>query len=559
MRFLTFLLLITLSFCSCYQDEELESETTITTDLPEIIIEETDLYGQVIDNNGQVFTVTSLSINDKTYNASSSYFNHTIDNSHKGGQFITLKDNNDQITGLANAYLIENDVNYLQFKELPSKQTDSKTDIIKLSESLSITTTGVALYDQAGQVVQNDILVNHLQTNDEFILNNLGTSGLNKDGHLLAIKPQELVYFDFKTVDNQILETQLDAGFPISDLDALSDDLFFLDLERNHWVMIDLTQNAKLAQGFYLIASSTAGVYLEGQILKSLSPVSFMNFNWEEGDFGQSNYSTGLGRWASVTPIASDVNYNLNSPCGDFLQSNTLAAATEMKTDYEIDVDDNLDDFVQVETKVLDCEGHVESVPAIIIQNEGQDFVYLFNDDVIDTWIPVCDADFELGGYNILDDENGTLLNWSLGADNQIDYLSNCDDYEDGYSFIVIQNDTKLYEPFVVQYNAVLNETRVSELNDKMWLEFNGNVKGAYSESDLAVKISDPDFNNMRGYEGGCLNSGCGIDNFRVTHYDAGEGWLRISFSGSIYMAASTSTGLNAGDFPIEGVILRKL
>ena len=47
----------------------------------------------------------------------------------------------------------------------------------------------------------------------------------------------------------------------------------------NNWQQVDISNEAKLNQGFYMIANATNGVYIEGHILKSDDPVSFMNYS----------------------------------------------------------------------------------------------------------------------------------------------------------------------------------------------------------------------------------------------------------------------------------------
>lgn len=557
MRFLILIVFIFLGLSSCYQDELIDNSQEIIPD-PEVEAEETGLVGRALENDGSFMTNFELEVNGLRYNTESSFYYHKLNYAKKRGQFIFLK-KNDEVLGVANAYLIENDINYLELKAFPNKKSEDLSNSISLNPELNLNTTNAEIKNSAGQVVTQDVLVNHTVSSDLQILNNLGVSARQNTNDILAISPRLAFYFDLSNSHGDVLSISELAGFNLNTNFSSDEGLFYLDTDLDEWILVK--ESANLVSGFYLIARYEHGVYVEGEIIKEQDPISFMSFETNVGQFNYNGLSSSLGRWGSVIPQSSDVNFDLSSPCGDPLDSQELKGSEAVKDDYSISVDEDVENLLKVDTQVFDCEGNIQTLPGISLQSGVQgdaDFIYLFNDADVDTWIPVCSQEFELGGYSILDNTYGPLIDWSLNQGDEIDYLSNCEQYEDGYSYVKIRDDMQLYEPFEIE---VIDGglTQLKERGGKISLIFNGDTEGFYETQQVGIVINDPEFSNSHGYYVSCLESGCGIEDFNVTHYEqSSEGWIRVSFSGKIWMLR-TSTQDAADYFEIEGVLLSKI
>lgn len=161
-----------------------------------------------------------------------------------------------------------------------------------------------------------------------------------------------------------------------------------------------------------------------------------------------------------------------------------------------------------------------------------------------------------MSAYNIKDGTSGPSFSWTTEIAAELSYLSNCQEHEDGYSFIKIRNDKKLYKAF--SFDKEDGKTFLTAQDDALKLIVKGTDIGPYNVEELNIKIDDLNF-GANGYAINCENStqGCGIEEAFVSHYEeTNDGWIRITFSGEAWM--QTITPAAAGNFPIEGIILCK-
>ena len=133
--------------------------------------------------------------------------------------------------------------------------------------------------------------------------------------------------------------------------------------------------------------------------------------------------------------------------------------------------------------------------------------------------------------------------------------LTECEELAEGYSYIQIEDDVKVYDAFFLEEAG--ERTILKSENEKVKFIFKGNAPGMYEEDEVNVLIDDEDF----GYYIKCENSpvGCGITEFNVTHYETNGGngsTVRVSFSGTLWM--QTVSPPVADFLDIKGVIIIK-
>jgi len=551
MRFYLLSIIFLLSLSSCYENQLIDEGDVIEAD-PEIEVEETGVTGRVTTEGGELVSNYTLSINGENYTYDNNVFYQRLNRAKKRGQFIFLYQNN-RLAGVSNAYLIENDVNYVDLVAFPEGTELALDKQINIHPNFTIETNDELI----GNVGGSNMLVNHKSTTNAKILNNLGTSAKNSSNELLVIKPQLAIHFDVYVSNVPFMAITKEQGFTFLGTLEEGQGLFYLDRDKDEWLLKSPTD--KLLPGFYTIAQYGRGVYVEGDLLKENEPVSFMPYSWAAGLYAHEAKSSSQGKWGAVTQNESLIQYELQSPCGDLVQSFQLDGTQVLKKDYEVSITENVDKLLKVDTQVFDCEGNIQNYPAITVQDElnAEGFIYPFQDSEISTWVSVCSQNFELGGYDIYANESGALINWSLDQRDALNYLSDCNDFQKGYSYIKIKDDMRVYEPF--EKNIVEGGfTQLLETNGKIQLAFKGIEQGAYGAQEIRISIDDPEFANSHGYFVSCAQSGCGINEFDVTHYETSEdGWLRVSFSGEIWMLKTSDQDV-AAVFEVEGVLLTK-
>ena len=161
-----------------------------------------------------------------------------------------------------------------------------------------------------------------------------------------------------------------------------------------------------------------------------------------------------------------------------------------------------------------------------------------------------------MSAYDLVSDQFGPALDWSTMTDDDLTFLSACSDFEEGFSYLKINGEEKIFNSFEVVQEG--EKTILKSQDDKVRLSFRGASAKIYRDEEVNVYINDIDFGSS-GYFMDCQQSvtGCGVTDFHVTHFEEGaEGWLRVSFSGTLWM--QTLINPVAGNYNLEGVIMTK-
>jgi hypothetical protein len=549
----TYLLLI-LFISACYDDYD-RSVTIEDRPQPETTMD-SGLTGRAYNNERSILSDYSLSINGMTYNQSEAYY-EDISQLRKFGQIIYLM-KGEEIIGFNNQLLLENDINNVDLIAFPQKQmitisSDSQT--IEIDTEISITINKNQLLNTDNQIPLSDILVNHLSTTDPDILSQVGHHGYNSDMNLLVLNPSRLFYLELLSEGEQLT---IDDDMPIQlNHNFIDNSLFRLD-ERGYWSEVSNDSGYGIKQsGYYIFAEAQPGVYNEGTLLKENKAVSYIDLNLRH-EFDSRNYNlktSSKGRWAMVNYADESVTLQLSTPCDQVIENANIDLAGDSNLDlsYEMTTDDLL---LDVTTQVVDCRGQLSDVPTINIRNQSGSFLYPYIGSAINTWIAICEENVDITGYDISEDKAGPLLDWNIGIEDAISYLSYCENFSSGFSLLKIREDMMVYSSPDIEMEG--NETKLIESDNRFRLNFKGLDIGAYEKEDVRIFLEDFSFGS-EGYRITCENSplGCGIEDFRVSHLDiAGGGWTRITFSGTVWM--QTIDPPLSGDFPVEGIIMRR-
>lgn len=551
-KYLPLLLSIALISIGCYEDSD-------NTPPPQIIIETTEVFvntsisGNVLDIDGNILSNYLLMVNDQPNSIPADHFLLELEDLKKKGQTVHVIKDDKQI-GIRTQLLVENDINHMEIQQHPAyKQKSISGNSSKIDFTKSIIADFASSKWSNGY--EGTITADYVNIESTISLTPVGYNTLSD---LLAIDSRGGFYLSLHTDSGDVITA--DQEFPIiiktADLDTDINSLFVFDKENEVWVLVaDLTSGDEVeivGEGYYTFANYTPGVFVEGIVSKEDKPVAFQPMNWDFLSMSNQLYATEQGKWIALLPERESVEINLLNPCKEYLQSEILDIdVTDLKNQNLI-VEDS-DNYQKMDITIVDCNNEVVASPNLSISSGESAFHYVFSEDYTDRWIAVCD-EFGISAVDKATGEVGPELSWSTDIEGELSVLTQCEEYDEGYSFLKIRNDKKVYSAFELEVNE--DQTILKSQDGMVKFIFKGRHEGMYKVDEVNVLINDNEFGD-KGYYVKCENSsiGCGIDNFNVTHYESeGNGLVRAVFSGTMWM--QTLSPSVAGNFDVEGVIV---
>lgn len=552
-------ILICILFVACHQDFETEPKVEQNTEDPQVIIT-TEITGQVLDASGNVQDdyIMDIGLNQVVQNKR--YFLEAVEAVNKKGQYIELTQA-DAFKGFALPLLIENDVNVLNlrfFPELESMRVDLNQNQ-KITPNVNILIS--SLKNGAGEKHTSAFNLGIRDLSDENYDWQLGSFGYDKLNSLVSLKPIQRFYFELKDDNDNSLEIDPDSPSRLTygGVTMHSIGLFLLDNDSKKWKLITDINNS-IAQiiddGYYMLAEYEAGIFTEGHLLLDGEAISYQKFRWQNPMTETEGFTSVSGKFLSVVPSNSVLIYNVIDPCNTSLRTIDYDSPDQNADDILFHIENTDGEFFNLDASILSCDEELNNQPAVNMFLDNGNYIYAFNGTDINTWLSVCSNEFEIAGYNIEEDSSGPTISWSTQTEEAIEYLSDCESHLDGFSFLKIRQDKKLYPSF--EFSRVGNTTILEADGGEMKLIIQGAEIGQYNVEQLNIRINDDNFGDD-GYAVNCENSseGCGINEAYISHYEEMDsGWIRMTFSGEVWM--QTITPAAAGNFPIEGTILCK-
>ena len=545
-------------FClsACY--DSVDNSITLAenpADTPVLIT--TAITGSVVDATNTEISDYQISIGDITSIVDGKRFLIQIENVNKKGQAIYVKDG-DRIESMLHTQLIENDINLVElqmFDDMSSRMiSGSGPNSIDISPNFSLQISADEIRDEQGNIPTQNVFMHY---RDLSLLNNisqLGISAYSIEGSLRSTSHLGAFHIEARGEDGSplLFSETVTASIHITDA-GNNIALFHFDTVDERWQEVEaLTQGENKIElqstGLYTISKHTKAVYAEGDINKQDIKVSYQLMDID----GQSKYSTAGGKWITIIPAEKEIQIATLSPCKDEITTHSIPSTSINISGVDIEVTEG--NYYKVQTVVYDCEGELEETTAIYLKDKNDiGSIYTFADNNLESWVSVCDSEFDISTYDIDTDHIGPAIPWSLDIAEDESFLVSCDQFEDGYSYIKIGNDKMVFPPFIT--SKVDEATTLHSIDDKIRFRFEGQVADSYPMEKVNVFLRD-EFGNTE-YGISCENSdqGCGFTNWNVTHYEAGsEKWVRVSFAGEVWM--QTFNPLEAGYFDVEGVIL---
>lgn len=553
------ILLVTVFLAACHQDFETVIETTHSTEDPQIIIT-TQVTGRVTDVNDVTLKDYTLDLGSNMLIQEQSYFLEEIDNTVKHGQYIDIVQNERSI-GFANVLLLENDINMLDLRAFPEKQ---QSPISTNGENLINSESRIQvrnLEQEDGINHSGDFSIEFINLSDNRYDWQLGNFGYDKSNALVSLKSIDRFFFEINDSGGNALFISNDTPSVYNytnTIESLSG-LFYFNPEKTRWELVEKFTNAPVQiteTGFYMLAEYDSGIFVEGSLLLNGSPLSYQKHSWENPNTYTRGFTSHDGKFLSVLPSSSDILFNVIDPCDSAIRELDHQTIDINQEGIEFNIQNEDGKFFQLNTVVLGCDGEHRDESGIHLSYDTSNFIYAFNSSTIDQWLSVCTTTFDISTYNFDTDSFGPSHSWNTETEIPIQYISSCNDHVDGFSYLKIRQDKKVYPAFNFEKNG--NSTTLESQDGAIKFILMGTQTGVYQPEELNIKIIDNNFGS-NGYAVSCENStqGCGIKDAYVSHYEEmSNGWIRITFEGEVWM--QTIAPAAAGNFSVSGTILCK-
>jgi len=544
----TFLISIFILLTGCYEDSiitPIDEEVVVQT--PEVIVN-TIITGKVIDENNTIQTNYTLSINSKEYFVEKEFFFLELDQVKKKGQTIYVKQEG-ETKGFATILLKENDINKITitlFKDIASQQSPLST--ITLDEHILCNFQDAAF-------INNDLREDELSHVDYLTFShpNISPVGYTRKGDIQGIVVLGGFYINFFNDQGAVLEgAGKDIQFSFSNLPTEAIGLFRFDEEDEHWIYVGDLSDAEPTinyhqGGYFVYAWHEDGVFGEGRLMyeDEILPYALLELEWSS-QLTSTTTTTANGNWVAVVKENDVQNAFVANYCGD-LKAIESFNTTAMDLDYYATVATDVP-YSYLGTTVVDCEGNMlEDVTALTItQSDITEQLYL-PEGGSNFYLPFC-------GNGSIETENSASLPFQDQDTIHNGYLVDCEAYNEGFSFIEIDNARKVYPNFTISTEQ--NRTVLSAMDGSFAIYIRGNEIGEYETEDINIVIDDPEFGDS-GYYIQCKNSpfGCGISKCKITHDGNNEeGIFRVVFSGNVWMQSLTPAV--ADNYDVEGEII---
>lgn len=548
-RFLLFILITGLA--SCYDDYDFSTEI-ITEEKPRTLIN-SGLNGHFLDFNSYSSADISLELADNSFVIEDARFYKSLQRVSKISERIQIRHGHKTVA-IANVSFLENDIQRVEFRAFPDyKELSLNAGTTReIEESYFDMHLSAETVSADGLSQTEDLDMRYSLIEDAQIINQLGQAGMDADGQLLVLENIQWA-LHIESFDRNAEISILNASKNWLTLNDISGDLELFRLAEDglfRSVDTDANRIAIKGEGLYMLAEKRPAVYLEGAIKYNDTAISYLPL-----ELGSHHFSTTAeGRWAGLVEQGVDSELRILDNCNDFIQSFALPARDDDFKQYEFQLGAS-DRLTLMRTSVIDCEGKLQMLPALQIDKTGIGQLFIFRNNPINNYLAVCENEFSLLAIDPVGMSRGPAIPWSREQEADLKYMSSCQNFENGFSFIRINGEEKLYSGFNSAFDG--SETRLSSDDGLFRIKFDGQGNGFYTEQMVNLYINDTTFGDA-GYGIDCeqSNLGCGIKELYVSHYSTDGDWLRLSFSGEIW--AQTLDPPVAAYYPIEGVILTK-
>ncbi len=552
----TLLLFIIIFLSGCYKDIDNGSSIQIKRG-PKIIVD-AELVGSVVDLEPQNESQYSIKIDNQFYVLDEDRIpSIQLNDAEKQGQFIEVYRDN-ALSGAMQVALLENQTNFIKVQPIEKfEQTGfNGSEGLSIQEEIHVEVTDLMLKNDAGDIYSETISSQTSYSSLREYNKQLISYAYNESSEKEVVNVSQSFHLSF--LDNSGLDLSVGSGKITFDFMAsATEKLYYFDKSTAEWLsiaqLIDGHNSVSFDRsGYFAIGEGRRALLLEGVVTKEETPVIFQNINLEGV---RNTFTSSFGKFISFVPKEINLTTSLLNSCGDEHHDfiNTIGDQDQENIELKVPLDDVL--YIKNDFRLIDCAGEVSEASLIKLkyQDGQEELISNYTPEV--AFVSVCDESFSIVPINEDFLESGPELSWN-SSNAALKYLSSCDDFQDGFSFITIRNDKKLFDPFVLEIEENKIISRNEDSNFKLIIETDS--KGLIAMDKINISIDDEGFGDS-GYFISCENAadGCGIEFCEISHLKTeGDEWTRIYFSGTLWM--QTKDPPQAGNFDVEGLILSK-
>ncbi len=541
---------------SCYEDSGTPEVVSPQFETDPQVVHDTKIVGYITDetnNNLDSYTLVYNSFDGEvTKTIDGNYFSVELKNSFRDHQQIDIYKSG-ELVAFTNQTLVGYDVNLLDLKIFPEKRSatlGSNTGTVDINDEISL------LYEFSDGTSPES--AEFFQTDEFDLLCQMGLFGKDKDDNEIVVQANQVFYFNAAELSGTDLTDKLTVVIQYNFSGPDTHGLFVYDEVSQYWKFVsDLVSGENtipLAQvGYYKTGPYEPASLVRGSLSLENEEVAFQKIEVRENEENIIKVnSTASGKWIAFLPMEKELDSYLINECGEELQGESIPSE---EANVSLEIDENFkENFVPATFKIFGCDGNLIENPALIINENGVEKLFEFEGTEVDINIPICFTEYEITAIDPNSDERGISIDWSELIDDDYGIMTSCAQFDNGYSWIRIEDNIKVFEPFsqeVQDENTILRST-----NSEFQIKFEGKDLGSQDSTMINIAIDDENFGDA-GYLMQCLDTelSCGIDNFYISHYEeANGGLIRISFNGKIFVLDVTLNLAKTAE--IEGQIL---
>jgi len=534
---------------ACYKD--IDRSITAEVERPTTVIVDADIHLDQISDGGNSMAANAALINGTSYQINTdSGLIEDVKNLNQRGQFIELFVDNTRV-GAFQTTIIENQVNNLQATTLSPFKLEELSEEWSDTDEFALEIITPSFTDQSGLDYQGRVYSERNFSTEDSFNDGLITYAINKEGRRVVVDVSASFFLGFQDETGRDLsitsgELELNVGVDMAEL-------YWFSKDERLWIhasdIVSGQNTSKLkSDGWFAIGTSHSAVYHRGNLELENTAIAKQALTVTSPHVNRTIFTSSAGGYAFFYESEEETKLEFFTK-SQVLLSHELKSASDSES--ELEIPSNFKDlhYLRGDFEVINCVGGMEDKKALTIQDlsgKQRSFVIPRNEVA---WLPVDGDEFTLISGA------GPELLWKRekGA---IHYLTNCPDFKDGFSFLKIRDNTKVYPAF--NANREMQKSILSSASNEVKFIVEASAKGSYEEEYINVGINDPSFGEQ-GYFVSCENAadGCGIDVCEISYFkEDGDEWNRIFFSGEIWM--QTIDPPQAGNFEVEGYIISK-
>lgn len=536
----------------CYKDIDNTPEPVVIVERPDVKIN-TTLHGVVSDFDGNISDNYTIQVNDQSFAINQDIYYLDLNLANKRNQHISIEKEGKEIA-FANISLIENEINKIDITAFPEWNT---TTISESSNNISLDNALALSFVTANN---NTEQIEYGLIDDRKLIHQLGLWGTDGNENEYFLNTVSAFYLNSDSTNFDTSNLSLD--FNLSNNIATEDlAIFHLNESFHQWILVEeineFNGSIQLPElGYYLLANISKSTFVEGKLSYEQLPLSFQNFKLSVLD-GESLElrSSEDGRWSSFMPSESISQLSINDPCDMLVYQEELTIEENVSFDSQLTIEDS-EDIIPINFTGLTCDGGITSTPGSKINFGPSEEVMIFSSKIVHFALLSCD-EITISGYDVFENQTGISIPWDNGIEDNLEFLSSCEEFTNGYSYFRINREEELFPAFKLSTEG--NKTILSSEENDIRLIIKGEGEGSYENNQVNFFIDKEDFGD-HGYRMMCENStvGCGFHDCYVSHFeDMGNGLTRISFAGTLWM--QTIENPTAGNYKLEGQIVTKL